>query len=300
MLAREMPEAASEVSRVLDVVGEAVRARRCILFLGAGVHAPPPEGSPFAYPVAQRPPIGAELSRTLAAECGFAERFPAEDPGNLQRVALAYEIDSSRSRLVDAITAAVEVGTQPSPMVRALARLDFPIVITTNYDALFEQALRDEGKRPRVSVYEPEDEPTTDFDDESAHSPVIYKLHGDVAHRESLVVTDEDYIQFVLRMSDKDPYDPIPLSLKHFLKRWTTLFIGYSLLDYNLRLLFKTLRWRIDPAKIPDTYSVDRQPDALILDVWQSQRRYVKFIAQDVWSFVPALHQVVTGEELAP
>ena len=298
MLAREMPEAASDVSRVLDVVGEAVRARRCILFLGAGVHAPPPDGSPFAYPLERRPPIGAALSRLLAAECDFAARFPGEDPGNLQRVALAYEIDSSRSRLVDAITDVVDAGAQPSPMVRALARLDFPIVITTNYDGLFEQALRDVGKRPRVSVYQPEDEPTTDFDNESAHSPVIYKLHGDIAHRESLVITDEDYIQFVLRMTDKEPYDPIPLSLKYFLKRWTTLFIGYSLLDYNLRLLFKTLRWRIDPAKIPDTYSVDYHPDALILDVCQSQRRYVKFIAQDVWSFVPALYEVVAGEEL--
>ena len=36
------------------------------------------------------------------------------------------------------------------------------------------------------------------------------------------------------------------------------------------------------------TYFVDFQPDALILDVWQGQRRYVKFIAQAVWSFVPA------------
>jgi len=113
-------------------------------------------------------------------------------------------------------------------------------------------------------------------------------------------VTDEDYIQFVLRMSDKEPYDPVPLSLKHFLKRWTTLFVGYSLLDYNLRLLFKTLRWRIDPAKLPDTYSVDVQPDALILDVWQNQRRYVKFIAQDVWTFVPRLYELVRAEELAP
>ncbi|MEA2157549.1 MAG: hypothetical protein QOE11_3689 [Solirubrobacteraceae bacterium] len=291
---------ASDVSRVLEVVGEAVRAQRCILFLGAGVHAPPPEGSPFHYPTGQRPPIGSALSRQLAAECGFAERFPGEDAGNLQRVALAYEIDSSRNRLVDAIAGAVDGGSEPSPMLRALARLDFPLVITTNYDGLFERALRDVGKTPRVSVYKPADEPTTDYEDGTAESPIIYKLHGDISQRESLVVTDEDYIQFVLRMSDKEPYDPIPLSLKYFLKRWTTLFIGYSLLDYNLRLLFKTLRWRIDPAKIPDTYSVDYRPDALILDVWQSQRRYVKFIAQDVWSFVPALHQVVLGEEPAP
>jgi len=277
-----------------------VRDQRCILFLGAGVHSPPPEGSRFVYPLAQRPPIGAVLSRQLAAACDFAERFPDEDPGNLQRVALAYEIDSSRTRLVDAIADAVDAGTEPSPMLRALARLDFPIVITTNFDGLFEQALRDAGKRPRVSVYNPEDDPTSDFDDESAKSPVVYKLHGDIAHRESLVVTDEDYIQFVLRMTDKAPYDPIPLSLKHFLNRWTTLFIGYSLMDYNLRLLFKTLRWRIDPARIPDAYSVDHRPDPLILDVWQSQRRYVKFIAQDVWSFVPALYELVRGEELTP
>jgi hypothetical protein len=185
-------------------------------------------------------------------------------------------------------------------MLRALASLDFPLVITTNYDGLFERALRDAGKQPRVSIYESEPVATTDFDNESVQSPVIYKLHGDIAHRESLVVTDEDYIQFVLRMTDKEPYDPVPLSLKYFLKRWTTLFVGYSLLDYNLRLLFKTLRWRIDPAKVPETYSVDVHPDPLILDVWQSQRRYVKFIAQDVWSFVPSLYEVVRGEELAP
>ena len=47
-------------------------------------------------------------------------------------------------------------------------------------------------------------------------------------------------------------------------------------------------------------YSVDLLPDPLILDVWQSQRRYVKFIAQDVWSFVPSLYERVRGKELKP
>lgn len=57
--------------------------------------------------------------------------------------------------------------------------MDFPIVITNNYEDLFERAVRDEGKEPRVSVYKPEGEPTTEFDNESAQSPVIDKLHGD-------------------------------------------------------------------------------------------------------------------------
>jgi hypothetical protein len=295
-----MVESVSGSDRLLHVVGAAVRDQQCILFLGAGVHAPPPEGSPFAYPLELRPPVGSALSRELAAACGFAERFPDEDPCNLQRVALAYEIDSSRGRLVDAITTAVDTGKEPSPMLRALARLDVPLVITTNYDQLFERALREVGKQPRVAVYNPEHEPTTDFRNATAQSPVIYKLHGDIALRESLVVTDEDYIQFVLRMSDKEPYDPIPLSLKFFLTGSPTLFVGYSLLDYNLRLLFKALRWKIDAANVPDMYSVDFHPDALIVDVWQSQRRYVRFIAQDVWSFVPRLYELAVGEELAP
>jgi SIR2-like domain len=291
----------SQDSHVLDLVGEAVRSKQCILFLGAGVHAAPPEGSRFTYPPEQRPPIAAALSRELADGCGFVERFANEDCGNLQRVALAYEIDSSRGRLVDAITSAVVVGRNPSPMLTALARLDFPLVITTNYDALFERALQAVGKQPRVAVYNPESSvPTTDFRNATSDSPVVYKLHGDIARRESLVVTDEDYIQFVLRMSDKEPYDPVPLSLKFFLTGWTTLFVGYSLMDYNLRLLFKTLRWKIDAANLPDMYSVDMRPDPLILDVWQSQRHYVKFIAQDVWSFVPRLYELVCGEELEP
>jgi hypothetical protein len=295
-----MASSVSKESRVLDVVGDAVRAQQCILFLGAGVHARPPEGSAFSYPLELRPPSGRALSRELAAACDFNGRFPDEDPGNLQRVALAYEIDSSRGRLVDAITSAVDTAKEPSPMLRALARLDFPLVITTNYDQLFERALREAGKQPRVAVYKPEVEPTTDFRNATVQSPVIYKLHGDIFQRDSLVVTDEDYIQFVLRMSDKEPYDPIPLSLKFFLTGSTTLFVGYSLLDYNLRLLFKALRWKIDAANVPDMYSVDFRPDPLIMDVWQSQRRYVQFIAQDVWSFVPQLYERVLGEELAP
>jgi hypothetical protein len=286
--------------RSLELVAELVRSQQCILFLGAGVHAPPPEGSPFRYPPEQRPLFGAALGRELATEFDFAERLPGEDPGNLQRVALAYEITSSRTRLVEAITSAVDLGRAPSPMLYALARLDFPLVITTNYDQLFERALRDVGKQPRVAVYQPHSEPTTDFDNETAQSPIICKLHGDISRRESLVVTDEDYIQFVLRMSDREPYNPIPRSLTFFLKRWATLFVGYSLRDYNMRLLFKTLRWRVDQAKVPDAYVVEPYPDPLILDVWQSQRRYVRFLPADLWSFVPKLYEVVRGDELAP
>ena len=289
-----------DVDDFIGEIADDISRQRCILFLGAGVHAPPPEQSRFEYPAEQRPPIGTALSRKLADSCNFSKRIPDGDPSNLQRVAQCYEFAFTRHQLVDAVIEAVQAGKRPSPMLRALAEIGFPLVITTNYDRLFESALIAADKHPRVAVYRPTQEATEDYHDPTAKSPIVFKIHGDTQRPETIVITDEDYIQFVLRMSDKDRYDPVPLRLKYYLTEWTTLFIGYSLLDYNLRLLFKTLRWKIDLASVPDTYSVDYRPDPLVLDVWSNQRRYVKFIAQDVWTFVPRLYERVLGKEFQP
>jgi len=285
---------------VIDLIARAVSQQQCILFLGAGAHAPPPDRSRFEYPAGQRPPTGAALSQKLAADCKLAAQFPGEDPSNLQRVALFYEITRSRRQLVASVIDAVQTGKRPSPILRALAELGFPLVITTNYDQLFENALSAADKQPRVAVYTPEDVATTDYRDPTAESPVLFKIHGDIQRPETIVITDEDYIQFVLRMSNKDPYDPVPFTVRYCLTGWTTLFVGYSLLDYNLRLLFKTLRWKIDRASVPDMYSVDYHPDPLIFDVWHNQRRYLTFIAEDVWAFVPRLYEYVLRKEFQP
>jgi hypothetical protein len=286
---------------VTDDIAAAVSKKECILFLGAGVHCAPPPGSPYAYPEVQRPPMASALSEQLAAGCGLHERFPNESLTQLARVSLFYETTKSRHQLVEEIEATVQTGKTPSPVLRALAELSFPLVITTNFDNLFERALTDLGKAPRVSLYSPDSgDETADYPgaQPSPESPFVLKIHGDIGRPESIVITDEDYIQFVLRMSDKEPYHPVPMTFRFFFMKWTTLFVGYSLVDYNLRLLFKTLRWRLDRAKIPDTYSVDLYPDPLILDVWQNQRRYVKFLAEDVWTFVPSLYSKVVGKEM--
>jgi SIR2-like domain len=289
------------VSTVTDDIARAVEREECILFLGAGVHCPPPEESGYVYPEEERPPLGSALSNLLATSCDLAGRYPNESTTQLARVSLFFETAKSRKDLVDEIKAAVQVGKRPSPAVRGLAELPFPLVITTNFDQLFERALSDAGKDAELSIYSPDSGvETRDYPGAtpSVTRPFVLKLHGDVGHAESLVVTDEDYIQFVLRMGDKEPYHPIPMTFRFFFMKWTTLFVGYSLVDYNLRLLFKTLRWRIDRANVPDTYSVDLYPDPLILDVWQNQRRYVKFLAEDVWTFVPDLYRKVLGKEM--
>jgi hypothetical protein len=298
------PKKHSDEMNELAAIAAHVSQGKCILFLGAGVHYPPGRGSPYSYPKKDRPPLGSAFSEHLASQSKFAGRFKNESVSNLQRVSQDYETRFQRSALAREIKQAVHAGKRPSPALCALARLNFPVVITTNYDQLFEQALHRAKKNPFISVYkknEAQDEMTDDYphdEEPSRDRPFVFKIHGDIDKPDSIVITDEDYIQFVLRMSDKQDYHPVPETVRYYLKKWPTLFIGYSLRDYNLRLLFKTLRWKLDKAMFPPAYSVDPHPDPLIFDVWYSQRRYVTFVAKDVWSFVPALYRAVMKEAM--
>ena len=282
---------------------ERVTQQQCILFLGAAVHYPPPADSRFTYPEEHRPPLGAGLAQQLAAGCNFARDCRGEDVRNLQRVSLCYERDNGRNQLEQAIRKAVDENTKPSAAVRALAELPFPLVITTNYDTLFERALRrcEKEKEPHVGVYNPNRESRTpDYpvgQEPSVQRPFLFKMHGDVNAPQSIVVTDEDYITFILRMNAAEGFHPLPETFLYKLSRCSTLFVGYSLLDYNLRLLFRTLRWKLDPAQHPLSYSVDADPDPLVSDVW-TQANDFRFIVDDVWNFVPRLYRDVLGREM--
>jgi hypothetical protein len=285
-----------------QTIAEAVRKKQCILFLGAGGHAPPPEGSSYSYPAAERPPLGGALSQKLADQSDYSKAFPGKDTGNLQRVAWHFEHTLGRNALVTAIRKEVDDGKTPSPLLRMLAELDFPLVVTTNYDNLFERALFAADKVPQVSVYNRDDtQHTVDlFTAPNARQPFVLKIHGDIGRPESLVVTDEDYIRFVMRMRDKDRFNPIPETLQYHLRRWPVLFVGYSLVDYNLRLLFRTLRWTADKANIPDSFSIDKYPDRLVKALYDDQLQLVRFIVDDLWAFIPELHrQVVNPREAA-
>jgi hypothetical protein len=295
----DVTERSSAYKLLLDRVNQS----QCILFLGAAVHYPPPPDSRFTYPEEHRPPLGAGLAKQLAAGCSFARDCPGEDEGHLQRVSLCYERDNGRNQLVEEIRRAVDENTKPSAAVRALAELPFPLVITTNYDTLFERALRrcDEEKEPQVGIYNPNRESRTpDYpvgQEPSAKRPFLFKMHGDVNSPESIVATDEDYITFVLRMNAAEGFHPLPETFLYKLSRCPTLFVGYSLLDYNLRLLFRTLRWKLDPAQHPLSYSVDVHPDPLVSDVWTREHDF-RFIVDDVWDFVPRLYHDVLGREM--
>jgi hypothetical protein len=322
----------------IDQIVASVREGKVVLFLGAGVHAskPSPPGQPEPPPDPRRPLFAGALAEALARETRWAERFSGKPPKqHFQRVALDYELNiildeqwkdwkqkgknqglpqpaarpasaseaidlrhRGRARLANAVQRAVTVGKTPSPTLRALAELNFPLAITTNYDRLFEDALLMAGKNPTTAVYQPSatGRPDDVLQDPSGENPFIFKIHGDINTPESLVITDEDYIDFVLRMTAPGQFNPVPGTFHYRLSTWPTLFIGYSMLDYNLRLLLKTLHHKKD--RFPRSYSIDPWPDPLVARVWDSELGYVGFLAINLWEFVPELYRRIKGCEM--
>ena len=290
---------------------EKVRIGECVLFLGAMASAPSPPTSRFLYH--QGPPSGSALCRSLVENFNYE----GDDASNLARVSLYAEhrINGSRESLVRELRKEIvpvdSDGNRtivPSPALRMLAALPFRIVITTNYDNLFETALNQVKARngtlapkyPLIKVYDPTRQGPPEIVplDPSVNEPIVLKLHGDFSKPESIVITEEDYIVFIQRMSDLHLH-PIHENIRARMKTWPVLFIGYSLKDYNLRLLFRTLRWNVDPANYPLCFSVDPYPDNLILSVWQGGK-IVSFIQEDLWEFVPELYRECLGVEYAP
>src|SRR5215213_9406361 len=204
-------------SKVREELVARVRTGDCILFLGAGAHYQPPEGSPYKYPAHKAPPTGSALAELLAKDCDFDKVLPKDKVDDLQRVSLCYETTQGlgRSSLVDALGKHIAEGKEPSPALRMLAALPFKIILTTNYDRLFERALREQGKEVEPLIYDPTpgSAPLDSSDDPSPDRPLLFKIYGDLSRGESIVISEEDHFGFVQRMSELTT-NPIPATVR--------------------------------------------------------------------------------------
>lgn len=135
-----------------------------------------------------------------------------------------------------------------------LARLPFPIYVTTSYHDFLERALSDEHKEPRTQVIfwetgrEYDDAVTAKhYPDPSFNptpmNPAVYHLFGLENYPGSLVLGEDDYMKFLISVvSDTDTQKPIvPPRLRRALASAHLLLMGYHLSDWDFRVLFRFL-----------------------------------------------------------
>jgi|GEM_PF-236599 len=140
---------------------------------------------------------------------------------------------------------------------KVLARLPFPVYITTNPDNLLTAALTESGRRSRQEVFRwhvedreyPQESPLDgrQFGDAIASNlpwdaPLVYHLYGHLdqhEHHSRVMLTEDDYFDYLIgATADKDT---IPLVVREALANSALLFIGFQMSDWGFRVLMRII-----------------------------------------------------------
>jgi hypothetical protein len=136
---------------------------------------------------------------------------------------------------------------QPNDPYAVLAAQPFSLYITASFTNLLAEALKAAGKDPQIeicrwnedlellpSVYDnnPDYQP-------SPEQPLIFHLFGHMDNLDTLVLTEDDYFDFLINISVNK--DRIPIVVRHALTDTGLLFLGFHLQDWDFRVLYRTL-----------------------------------------------------------
>jgi hypothetical protein len=225
----------------------------CTPFLGAGIGVPTLS-------------TGATLARRLAKQF----EYPFRDTHNLPRVTQFVATSHQGSefpkrqvieRLKKESTAVEEIPAN----YRLLAELRLPIYVTTNYDDFLSRALPAQPDVPVVSRWNEElmeNHRPYAFDPPTAETPLVFYMHGHVRDEKSLLLTEDDYIDFTVslaRDTDENPW-VIPHQVTRALSWNRLLFVGYSLEDWNFRVLMRSLLSSKTRRRAPRGLSIQIAP----------------------------------------
>jgi hypothetical protein len=213
-----------------------IREGRCTPFLGAGA----------SYGTL---PLGSAIAQDWANEFGY----PLEDSYDLIRVSqfVAVEMEDAMYPKEEISARFRKAGrpdfSSPTEPHRFMADLPLPVYITTNYDDFMVQALRERGKKPEQEICRwnsqlyglPSVLDRLDYVP-SENTPLVFHLHGHMGIPESLVLTEDDYLDFLIAMSKKEN-KLLPPRVQEAMANASLLFVGYRIADWNFRVLFRSV-----------------------------------------------------------
>lgn len=207
-----------EIDRFVRHYVDALEAGTAAVFIGAGMSA----GSGYVDWV--------RLLKPLAEEIDLDATRERHDLVSLAQ----YHVNArgrNRSLLNKVLLDEFSRDAKPNTNHEILARLPIPVYWTTNYDRLIETSLTNAKRIPDVKY-------TRNHLVKSVarRDAVVYKMHGDVDHPDDVVITKEDYEDYL------DKRGPYVTALRGDLVSRTFLFLGFSFSDPNLDYVLARIR----------------------------------------------------------
>jgi hypothetical protein len=234
-------------------------------FLGAGANlCGRPDGERWA--LGRYLPSGRELADELARR----SRYPVDGDSDLLRVSQYVDAVLGERALYQFLRRTFDADYPPTDLHRLLAEVapmlrarGVPplLVLTTNYDDALERALTEKGEEYELLWYEAKrgqacghfihrsadglvaiDRPNEYAGLEVADRTVVLKLHGAIDRTDpkgdSYVITEDNYIDYLSR---SDIAGQIPITVRERMSDSHFLFLGYSLRDWNLRVILQRI-----------------------------------------------------------
>lgn len=232
-------------------------------------------------------PTATELANYLAKK----SEFPKDETIDLAKVAQYFSLIGGRTPLYRELHSIFDRDFPIGPLHYFLASINRPLlIVTTNYDDLIERALLKQHREFDVVIHtsdpvigdrllwlehgenNPSEVSPNKLDIDLQTRTVIYKMHGAVdrqrANRDQYVITEDDYIDFLVRISKNKAIPAIfaePFQACHF------LFLGYSLRDWNLRVILNRIQ---SDARRPleiTSWSIQNKPSLMERKFWQKR-----------------------------
>ncbi|MGR7023892.1 SIR2 family NAD-dependent protein deacylase [Geodermatophilus sp. URMC 62] len=298
---------------VYRLIAKRLLKGKVVPVLGAGVNLceRPPEAT---FQKGRFLPNGQELAMRLAAD------YSVTETRDLAQVAQYIAAVAGQGPLYDELHDVFDADYPPTRLHRFLARLSrltrelnsqCMLFVTTNYDDLLERAFAEEGEPYELVTYIAEgrdrgrfrhfrsdgkvvviDRPNKYIDLRLDRSPVIAKIHGAVDrenHLDSFVITEDHYIDYLTR-ADVGGLFPVDLGKKMMTSH--LLFLGYSLRDWNLRVMLYRL-WGEQQGKEFKSWAI--QPDPNPIDECAWDERGVDILSIGCERFLDAIEAEIEG-----
>jgi hypothetical protein len=222
-------------------LAQAVRSRKCILFVGSGLSCA--AGYPSWGEMVLR--LVDEARQIPGAKVqGLEELVEKKDWFSLAEFARTTLTPFDYGEVLKEMFG--ETG-RPSRAHELIARTDFRGIITTNFDRLLEiHITRVRNSMPSIFTTRGIDAMAV-----ALFTPglFIYKMHGDMLEPHSIVLTASDYDEMIL-------FSPHTRSFLHgAMLNYTLLFVGYSLSDPDFQLVLRELSLMFQ-NRVPKHYAL--------------------------------------------
>lgn len=218
----------------------------------------------------------------------------------------AEHVQGHRQDLDRELREAFAIECEPGMLHRKLCEVEATkLYITTNYDDLLEKALKprkphividrgDKGLFVTTHEQSPRRVSTSGSalhdvlypsEAEDSSRPVLFKIHGSVdkstKSNDSFLVTEEDYIDFLSRTPDRY----MPSYVGGLLDGKRILFLGYSLEDWNVRVIIRRFIQKKDSSQ--KSWAIVRGHSDVEQDIWKT--RNLNIYSMDLVEFTNEL-----------